>query len=243
MTAASGTVADGVGRPRVLLSWSSGKDSAWTLHVLRQQDQVNVQALVTTSNEQAGRVAMHGVRLELARDQARAAGLPLWEIPLPHACSNAEYDRRMRAVVDRATAEGFTHIAFGDLFLEDVRHYRETRLAGTALTPLFPLWGTSTAVLAADMLTAGLEAYVTCVDPRQVPASLAGRRYDGELLASLPPGADPCGERGEFHTFVAAGPIFSGRIAVVPGEIVERDGFVFADLIPAADRGAACEAI
>ena len=215
---------------RVLLSWSSGKDSAWTLHVLRQQPDVEVTALLTTFNEAAGRVAMHAVRAELVRAQADAARLPLWEIPLPAPCPNEAYEERMAAAVARAVAAGFTHVAFGDLFLEDVRRYREERLAGTGLEPLFPLWGRPTAALAREMLGGGLRAIVTCADPRVVPAGLAGRDYDERLLGDLPAGTDPCGERGEFHTFAWSGPMFDAPIAVARGETVERDGFVFADL-------------
>lgn len=220
-------------RERLLLSWSSGKDSAWMLHVLREQ-QRDIGALVTTINEEAGRVAMHGVRVELVRAQARAAGLPLWEIPLPWLCSNEEYDRRMASVVERGAREGFTHVAFGDLFLEDIRRYREDRLRGSGLLPVFPLWGRDTRALADEMLDGGLEAFVTCVDPRQAPAAIAGRRFDRTLLSELPSGADPCGERGEFHTFAARGPMFEEPVAVTRGDVVERDGFIFADLLPAS---------
>lgn len=219
-------------RERLLLSWSSGKDSAWMLHVLREQ-RLQVGALVTTINEEAARVAMHGVRVELVRAQARAAGLPLWEIPLPWVCSNEEYDRRMAAVIERGAREGFTHIAFGDLFLEDIRRYREDRLRGTGLVPVFPLWGRDTRALVDEMLDSGLEAFVTCIDPRQAPSALAGRRFDRALLADLPAGADPCGERGEFHTFASRGPMFREPVDVTPGDVIERDGFVFADLLPA----------
>jgi diphthamide synthase (EF-2-diphthine--ammonia ligase) len=162
--------------------------------------------------------------------QAQAADLPLYMVQIPSPCSNEIYEDRMRAAVQKAIAEGFTHVAFGDLFLEDVRRYREERLAGTGLQPLFPLWGKPTAALAQEMVVAGLEARLTCVDPRMLPADMAGRRFDRELLAELPAGVDPCGERGEFHTCVLAGPMFSRRIDVDVGARVERDGFVFADL-------------
>jgi uncharacterized protein (TIGR00290 family) len=227
--------ADGPAK-RVLVSWSTGKDSAWMLQALRRDPGVTIGALVTTFNDEAGRVAMHGVRSELARAQAAAADLPLWEVPLPWVCSNDEYDRRMQAIVGRATAEGFTHIAFGDLFLEDVRRYREARLAKSGLQPLFPLWGLNTRTLAEEMLATGLRAVVTCVDPRQVSADLAGRPFDRALLATLPAGADPCGEHGEFHTFAWDGPMFRRPVPIVPGEVVERDGFVFADLLPEGAR-------
>jgi uncharacterized protein (TIGR00290 family) len=222
---------------RVLVSWSTGKDSAWMLHVLRRDPDVSVGALVTTFNDEAGRVAMHGVRSELARAQAEAAGLPLWEIPLPWVCSNEEYDRRMRGIVARALAEGFTDIAFGDVFLEDVRRYREDRLARSGLRPIFPLWGATSRALADEMIAAGLRAIVTCVDPRLVSGDIAGRPFDRSLLAALPPAADPCGEHGEFHTFAWDGPMFGRPVPVVPGEVVERDGFVFADLLPATIPG------
>jgi uncharacterized protein (TIGR00290 family) len=216
---------------KVLVSWSSGKDSAWMLHVLRQDAPGAPAALLTAINESADRVAMHAVRMEVLRAQSDAAGLPLVTVPLPWPCSNQVYEELMAAVVREAVADGFTHVAFGDLFLDDVRRYREERLAGTGLMPLFPLWLRPTDQLAREMLDGGLDAYITCVDPKTVPASLAGRRYDEALLAELPASVDPCGERGEFHTCVVAGPMFSRRIDASPGEILERDGFVFADLI------------
>jgi uncharacterized protein (TIGR00290 family) len=215
---------------KVLLSWSSGKDSAWALHVLQKDAPGAVAALLTTVNEAYDRVAMHGVRSRVLRDQAAAAGLPLITVPLPAPCSNEVYEERMAAAVRRALAEGFTHVAFGDLFLEDVRTYREDRLRGTGLEPLFPLWGRPTGALALDMIAGGLEARITCLDPRVLDREFAGRRFDSALLAALPAGVDPCGERGEFHTCAIAGPMFSRRIEVMSGEIVERDGFVFADL-------------
>jgi uncharacterized protein (TIGR00290 family) len=218
-------------KSRVLLSWSSGKDAAWTLHVLRQDPSVEVGALLTTFNEAADRVAMHAVRRSLVGAQARAAALPLIEVFIPSPCPNEVYEARMRDAMARARDDGFTHVAFGDLFLEDVRRYREERLAGAGLEPIFPLWGRPTDRLARDMLDAGLQAIVTCVDPRQIDPSLAGRPYDASFLDALPPSADPCGERGEFHTFCHAGPMFRAPISVAPGEIVERDGFVFADVL------------
>ena len=215
---------------KVLLSWSSGKDSAWALHVLRQ-DGANIAGFLTTMNEEADRVAMHGVRRSIVQAQADAAGLPLTLVPLPNPCSNDVYEERMAAAVRSAVADGFTHVAFGDLFLEDIRKYREERLAGTGLSPLFPLWDRPTATLALEMIEAGIHAHLTCIDQRVLPKELAGRRFDRELLADLPAGTDPCGERGEFHTCVLAGPMFSRRIKADPGEIVERGDFVFADLV------------
>lgn len=223
-------------KPRLLLSWSSGKDSAWTLHRLRMQDAFDIVGLVTTVNEAFDRVAMHGVRAELLAAQAAAAGLPLWRIDLPWPCANAEYEARMRALIERARAADVTHMAFGDLFLDDVRAYRERQLTGTGITPLFPLWGSDTGQLARDMLAGGLRATLTCVDPKQLPARFAGRTFDHALLAELPRGVDPCGERGEFHSFCHAGPMFRQPIATTPGETVERDGFVFADLLAGDDR-------
>ena len=217
---------------KILHSWSSGKDSAWALHVLRTEHPGAVAGLLTTINESADRVAMHAVRSSLLRTQADAAGLPLVTLPLPSPCSNEEYERRMGAAVRDAVAQGFTHVSFGDLFLEDVRRYREERLAETGLTPLFPLWGMPTAALALEMIDSGLEARLTCVDPRVMPKSFAGRSFDRELLATLPEGVDPCGERGEFHTCVVGGPMFDRPIEITAGEVVERDGFVFADLVP-----------
>jgi uncharacterized protein (TIGR00290 family) len=217
---------------RVLLSWSSGKDSAWTLHVLRQQPEVEVVALLTTFNAAASRVAMHAVREELLDRQALAAGLPVWKVPLPWPCSNEDYEALMTGVFERARTERIDEIAYGDLFLDDIRAYREARHAGTGIGLRFPLWGSDTRVLAQDMLAGGLRATITCVDPRQLAASFAGRPFDQALLDDLPPAVDPCGERGEFHTFAHAGPMFAAPVEVVPGEIVERDGFVFADLLP-----------
>ena len=219
---------------RVLLSWSSGKDSAWTLHLLRQQPGVEVLGLLTTFNEVADRVSMHAVRRELVEAQATATGLPLWPVPLPWPCSNADYEERMSVVIGRAREEGITHVAFGDLFLEDVRGYRVRQLSGTGIEALFPLWTSPAATpdLARQMLDGGLRAVLTCVDLRQLPEPFVGRPYDALLLADLPPGVDPCGERGEFHTFCLAGPIFAAEIGVRVGETVSRDGFCFIDLVP-----------
>jgi uncharacterized protein (TIGR00290 family) len=217
-------------RPKALLSWSSGKDSAWTLHTLRQQGQYDIVGLLTTVNERYDRVAMHAVRVELLRAQAAAAGVPLWEVPIPDACSNAQYETAMRAVIERARAAGISAVAFGDLFLADIRAYRERQLAGTGLTPVFPLWLRPTRALAGEMLNAGLEAVLTCVDPAKLAAKFVGRVFDEALLVALPEGIDPCGENGEFHTFVHAGPMFSKTVPIVVGEVVQRDGFVFADV-------------
>ena len=219
-------------RKRVLLSWSSGKDSAWCLHVLRQTEDVELVGLLTTINEAADRVAMHAVRRELLEAQARAARLPLWTVPLPWPCSNQEYEARMRAVVERARQAGVTHVAFGDLFLEDVRAYRESQLRGTGIDPLFPLWLADTHELARLMVRSGLRAVLTCVDPNQLAADFVGRAFDEQLLADLPAGVDPCGERGEFHTFCYAGPMFVETIPIRVGITVQRDGFWFADVLP-----------
>jgi uncharacterized protein (TIGR00290 family) len=215
---------------KVLVSWSSGKDSAWMLHTLRAQG-IAPSALLTSINESADRVAMHGVRHSVLRAQAAAAGLPLMIVPLPHPCPNEIYEQRMAAAVSDARVQGFTHVAFGDLFLEAVRRYREERMAGTGLTPIFPLWGRPTPELGREMIRGGLEATLTCVDPRVLPAAFAGRAYDESLLDELPTEVDPCGERGEFHTCVVAGPMFTGRVDVETGAIVEREGFVFCDLL------------
>ena len=217
---------------KIIVSWSSGKDAAWTLHVLNQTHPGSVAALLTTINEAMDRVAMHGVRRELVEAQAAAAALPLWQVPIPHPCSNEIYEARMRDACTRAAAEGFTNVAFGDLFLEDVRRYREERLAGTGLTPLFPLWGAPTRELAQEMIAAGVRARLSVVDTRRLDASFAGREFDAALLRELPPGVDPCGENGEFHSFVYSGPMFRAPLAVVPGETVIRDPFVFIDLCP-----------
>jgi len=215
---------------KILLSWSSGKDSAWTLHLLRQQG-ANVAGLLTSTNETAGRVSMHGVREEILRAQADAAGLPLYLVPLPWPCTNAIYEARMLTVVQQAVAEGFTHVAFGDLNLEDVRSYREDRLRGTGLTPLFPLWGRPTSELAKEMIAGGLRARIATLDPKVMRRDLIGAEYDEALLARLPPTVDPCAERGEFHTCVVDGPMFSKPIDVTTGEVVEREGFIYGDLL------------
>jgi diphthamide synthase (EF-2-diphthine--ammonia ligase) len=220
-------------RARALLAWSSGKDSAWALHVLRQAGALDVVGLLTTVTEPFDRVSMHAVRRELLHAQGAAAGLPVREVRIPWPCPNERYQQEMAAAIAAARADGITRIAFGDLFLEDVRAYREAQLAGTGLAPEFPLWRLPTPALAREMIAGGLEAVLTCVDPRRVDRGLAGRRFDAALLAELPPGADPCGENGEFHTFACAGPMFSAPLRVRTGEVVEREGFVFADVLPA----------
>ena len=221
-------------RRRVVVSWSGGKDAAWTLHQLRGEHDVDVVGLLTTVNAEFQRVAMHGVRVELLRAQAVAAGLPLHEIHLPWPCGNERYEAAMADAITRIReAWKPTHVAFGDLFLEDIRAYREERMRGTGLQPLFPLWLRPTEELAETMMAAGLRTRIVCLDPKHLPRELAGRLLDRELLATLPAGVDPCGERGEFHTFVTEGPMLGGRIDAVPGAVVEREGFVYADLVPA----------
>jgi uncharacterized protein (TIGR00290 family) len=219
---------------RVLLSWSSGKDSAWALHLLRQRGDCEIVGLLTTVNTEFDRVAMHGTRRSVLEAQAEAAGLPLWVVPLPWPCSNQIYECRMRDVCNRAVGEGVNAVAFGDLFLRDIRAYREAQLKPTGLEPLFPLWELPTATLAQNMIAAGLRAKLTCVDTKQLPPSFVGHEFDAALLNELPPEIDPCGERGEFHTCVYAGPMFNSPVALEPGEIVTRDGFAYADFRPCA---------
>jgi uncharacterized protein (TIGR00290 family) len=219
-------------KKKVLLAWSSGKDSAWALHVLRRQNQYEIAGLMTTFNAAFDRVAMHSTRRALVEMQAQAAGLPLIAAPIPWPCSNADYESAMKRVCDQALAEGISAIAFGDLFLTDVRAYRERQLKDTGLEPLFPLWGMPTPELAQEMISAGLRAKLVCVDPQQISPSFIGRDFDKALLRDLPATVDPCGENGEFHSFVYAGPIFSREIAIVTGEKVERDGFWFCDILP-----------
>ncbi len=216
---------------RVVLSWSSGKDSAWTLHLLRQREDVEVVALMTTVNAEFDRVAMHGTRRSVLEAQARAAGLPLWVVPLPWPCSNEVYEERMREACDRAKGEKIDAFAFGDLFLQDIRAYREKQLEPTGLKALFPLWNIPTDQLAREMIAAGLRARLTCVDTKQLPADFVGREFDEQLLRDLPLHVDPCGERGEFHTCVHDGPMFHQPISVESGEIVMREQFAYADLL------------
>jgi uncharacterized protein (TIGR00290 family) len=216
---------------KCMVSWSSGKDSAWMVQVLRQQPGIELAGMLTTVNEVHQRVAMHAVRVELLQAQADALGLPLWQIPIPSPCPNDVYERAMAAAVERAVSEGFTQMAFGDLFLEDIRRYREERLAGTGLTPVFPLFGSNTSALARTMVAAGLRARLTCVNPTVIDRRFAGREFDSALLDELPPSVDPCGERGEFHSFAYDGPMFTRPISIASGEVVEREGFVFQDLV------------
>jgi uncharacterized protein (TIGR00290 family) len=217
--------------PRLWLSWSSGKDSAWALHALRQQGDYEIAGLLTTINDAASRVAMHAVRETLLEKQAEAAGLPLIKVRIPYPCPNEAYEAAMTEAMARAKRESITAVAFGDLFLEDVRRYRVEKLAPTGIEPVFPIWGIETKKLSRDMVAAGLRARVTCVDPKQLDPKFAGRVFDDAFLDDLPETADPCGENGEFHSFAFAGPMFAAPIAVTPGEIVARDGFVFADLL------------
>ncbi|HXO43918.1 MAG TPA: hypothetical protein VN846_00485 [Candidatus Cybelea sp.] len=220
--------------PKAWLAWSSGKDSAWALHTVRQGREFDVVALLTTVNRTHERVAMHAVRESLLEMQAIETALPLVKVPIPSPCSNQVYEQAMEVAMTQAQSEGVRHIIFGDLFLEDVRAYRENKLAACGMSPVFPLWGRNTRALAEQMLAAGLIAHLTCVDPRKLDRTFAGRVFDQELLNALPPEVDPCGENGEFHTFASAGPMFRHGIPVIPGEIVEREGFVFADLLPEA---------
>ena len=221
-----------VALPKALVSWSSGKDCAWALHMLRSEGEVQLAGLLTTVNRTAGRVSMHAVREQLLEMQAAALGLSLIKVLLPSPCSNEQYESAMNEAIERAKADGITVIAFGDLFLEDVRMYREERMAGTGIDPVFPLWKSDTSLLAREMVEAGLRAYITCVDPKQMAPSFAGRTFDTRFLDELPSGVDPCGEHGEFHTFVYDGPMFATPLPIMPGRVEWRDGFVFADLMP-----------
>jgi len=221
-------------RPKGLIAWSSGKDSAWALHEVRAGGEFEIVGALTTVTETFGRVSMHGVREQLLAAQLDAAGLAAIRVPIPFPCPNEVYEARMAAALADAKTAGVTHVVFGDLFLEDVRRYREERLAGTGIAPVFPLWQRPTGPLAYEMIGAGVETYLVCIDLKQLPKSFAGRRLDHALLADLPATADPCGENGEFHTFVAAGPMLSRRIPVTVGKVVEREGFAFADLTASA---------
>ncbi|PYS24053.1 MAG: ATP-binding protein [Acidobacteria bacterium] len=218
-------------RKKTLLSWSSGKDSAWSLHVLRQQSEVEVVGLLTTVNRLYQRIAIHAVRIELLRLQAEAVGLALHIIELPYPCTNAEYEAAMGKFIAEAKRLGIECMAFGDLFLEDIKEYREAKLSGTGITPLSPIWRMPTDKLAREMIAGGLRAVVTCVDPRQLDASFAGREFNEQFLRDLPANIDPCGERGEFHTFAFDGPMFRTPVSIKVGEITEREGFIYADLL------------
>jgi uncharacterized protein (TIGR00290 family) len=223
---------------RIVVSWSGGKDSAWTLHTLRQQpNEYSVIGLLTSINQSFNRIAMHGVRRELLDAQAAAAGLPLWVVRLPSPCTNEHYERRMTNALHFLRQLGVEALAFGDLYLQDIRLYREQQFGSCGLELLFPIWGTPTRALAEQMIACGIKARLACVDPRAVPAELAGREYDEKLLAELPASADPCAENGEFHTFVYAGPMFRSPIAIASGETVEREGFIFTDLLLSVGTG------
>jgi len=216
---------------KTLLSWSSGKDSAWALHVLRQQCDVEVVGLLTTVNQLYQRISIHAVRLELLQRQAEAVGLPLHIIDLPSPCTNAQYEAAMETFIAEAKQQGIECIAFGDLFLEDIKEYREAKLSGSGISPLFPIWRMPTDRLAKEMISNGLRALVTCIDPRHLAPSFAGREFNEQFLIDLPAAVDPCGERGEFHTFAFDGPMFRKPVTIEVGEVKEREGFVYADLL------------
>jgi uncharacterized protein (TIGR00290 family) len=222
-----------VTRPKALVAWSSGKDSAWALHEIRRDGAFDIVGALTTVTGTFTRVSIHGVREALLDAQLAAAGLAARKVRIPYPCPNDVYEREMAAAVAQARADGVTHVIFGDLFLEDVRAYRENNLAATGMTPLFPLWHRPTAALARDMIAAGVKAHLVSVDLKKLRPSFAGRAFDAMLLNDLPQGVDPCGENGEFHTFVSAGPMLGGSVAVKVGETVERDGAAYADLLPA----------
>ena len=217
---------------RALMSWSSGKDSAWALYKLQQNPEIDLAGLFCTVNKEFGRVAMHGVRVELIQKQAKSIGLPLEIIEIPYPCSNAEYEKIMDRFVERAKDDNIEYFVFGDLFLEDVRNYREEKLNGSGIKPVFPVWGIPTDRLAREMIGGGLRALITCIDPKKTPKEFIGREFDEELLDSLPETIDPCGENGEFHSFVFDGPMFKEQIEIFPGQIVHRDDFVFIDILP-----------
>jgi uncharacterized protein (TIGR00290 family) len=216
---------------KALISWSSGKDSAFALHKVLRVGAFEVVGALTTVTETFGRVSIHGVRQEILLAQLSAARLQPTIVPIPYPCPNEVYETRMGEAIERAVQDGITHIIFGDLFLQDIRAYREQKLAGTGITPLFPLWGRPTGQLAQQMIADGFEATIATVDLKKLPADFAGRKFDAQLLADLPGGVDPCGENGEFHSCVVAGPIFARRLAVTPGERVERDGYAYCDLV------------
>jgi diphthamide synthase (EF-2-diphthine--ammonia ligase) len=222
--------------PKALIAWSSAKDSAWALHEVRRAGGLDIVGALTTVTEAFGRVSMHGVREELLRMQLGAAGLRAIVVHIPYPCPNEIYEQKMAAAMHGAKAAGVTHIIFGDLFLEDVRAYRERQLAGTGITPIFPIWGRPTRTLAHEMIDAGLEAHLSTVDLKKLPGSFAGRRFDGALLEALPVGTDPCGENGEFHSFVSAGPMLSGKVAIKLGDTVELCGSIAAITVTARPR-------
>lgn len=219
-------------KTKTLLSWSSGKDSAWALHVLRQQEDTEVVGLFCTFNKKFERGAMHAVRNELISKQAESIGLPLYLIPIPDPCSDKEYRTIMGDFIQRAKSQGIDSIAFGDLFLEEVRSYRETNLADTGIMPLFPLWGMPTKELSKEMINSGLRAKITCIDPKYLSADFAGNEYDKAFLEQIPDSVDPCGENGEFHSFVYDGPMFKNKVNICVGETVKRGAFVYTDLLP-----------
>ncbi len=216
-------------KSKALLFWSSGKDSAWSLQVLRQQNEIDVVGLVTTVNED-DRVSVHALRQNLLEEQAVSIGLPLWKVPIPKPCSNKQYEETMQTVIEKANREGIAIVAFGDLFLEDIRQYREKFLEASGLTPLFPIWGQNTSLLAREMIQAGLRAKIICVDQKQLSGSFAGREFDYSFLKELPESVDPCGERGEFHTFAYGGPMFSYEIPILNNGTYEEESFLFVDL-------------
>lgn len=219
-------------KSKTLMSWSSGKDSAWALYQLQQDPTIDLVGLFCTVNKAFNRVAMHGVRIELLQQQAERVGLPLEIIAIPYPCSNADYEEIMGQFVASAKIDAIEYFAFGDLFLEDVRRYREEKLKNSGIKPIFPIWGIPTEPLARQMLSSGLKAVITCIDPKQMPKEFAGREFDAHFLSALPENIDPCGENGEFHSFVFDGPMFKAPIEIAVGEIVQRDGFVFADVLP-----------
>lgn len=225
-------------RPRAVVSWSTGKDAAWSLVEVLRAGELEVAGILTTVTTGFDRVSMHGVRRSVLDLQAKALGLPVYPVEIPHPCPNEVYERAMGAAVARLRADGIERMVFGDLYLEDVRRYREDRLRGTGIEPVFPLWARPTRALAESMIAGGLRAVLVCVDPRRLPRSFAGRTFDRPFLDDLPAGVDPCGENGEFHSCVVAGPMWRGALPVRPGAVVERDGFVFADLVPESERAA-----
>ncbi len=213
------------------MSWSSGKDSAWALYKLQQDPTINLAGLFCTVNKEFDRVAMHGVRVELLQKQANSIGLPLEIIEIPYPCSNDDYETIMGEFVARVKGDDVECFAFGDLFLEDVRNYRVEKLAGSDIEPIFPIWGAPTEELSREMIDSGLRTVITCVDPRKIPEDFSGKEFTHDFLDSLPEGTDPCGENGEFHSFVFDGPMFKEQIDIVVGEVVTRDNFVFADVM------------